>query len=1013
MEQPTNLRAQVSETLKQIQSTGAKPFPWTLVRDVWAFLVFLCALIVYVLTAQGSVPFWDCGEFISISTSLGVPHPPGAPLFAIWGRLFSLLPLGVEVARKINWMSSFFNALSIGVLFLILARIIGRWFGNVKNWSEALISCGGATAGALLAAFGTTFWNNGVEAEVYGFAMFISNLAIYMAILWSERHKDPRADRYLLLIAYLLYLGVAAHMTVLIMLPPLFLFFVIADREKRKNLIFWLNWFVLFLLATEFNIFVENMMSALVIFALASTMTGTRSGRAVFITIMVVWGLVQIYLLTRGTTLPGVIWAKYGLSGQAPNYMGALFQLIIITLSIFIAATKNLVREWRMGFFSLILATSAFSIHAYAIVRSRTNPYVDENDPETISAYRDYMDRKQYGQESLWTLMFRRKGSWTSQFGTHPRMGFWGFFRKQWANPTKIPLKYTLYGWLYFIFIVIGLSYAIYRNPRWGILLLLSTLIATIGLLLYLNFSDGTRGVHTEVRERDYFYTPGYMLLGALMGLGFAALSSIIYKGKKDLMSFLKTIGPWTMFTISAGSIIVGALVRQDTKYFVGAAIICAIVGFIFSAIKKVSEEKEPASSNRKIAVVLSMLFMLTPSIPLATYFWQNDRSKNRIPFDYAYNMLMSCDTNAVIFTNGDNDTFPLWAIQVSYGIRTDVRVVNLSLLNTSWYIKQIKHNMGVPVKFSDAEIDRLMPKYIGPGEYLRVQDIMVDHIIKNANLVIDRVDTIKTEDGQVKLDTVYRLDPPVFFAVTVDPKNKLDYDPYLRMEGLVYRVATRHAKPNESVNIEKMRKNLFEVYKYDGLNDTTFYKDENARKLIQNYTTGFITLAYAYQDLKDTARVLETINKMLTVMPYDWRGNAFAASFLSWMGRERTVDSLYNVAVANTGRWEYDPDEAKLYRLYAELYYRRGKKEKTISVLEEGLKQFPDDRELFRIYLSYLFYDRKDQKLVSAIEQWLHTHPDDYEIRQFYEGIKQGMLERMRQQESQMVDTAYERMQP
>jgi len=829
-------------------------------------------------------------------------------------------------------MSSFFNALAVLMIYLALARIINRWFGNIKNWTEAFIAIVGATTGALFAGLNTTFWNNGVEAEVYGVAMFFTTTIVYLAILWSERHKDPRTDRYIVMIAYLLYLGVGAHLTTLIMLPPVFLFFIIADKEKRKNPVFWLTWFVLFLLGTEFNIFVENFMTALVVFFLAAAITNSRGGRSVFLGITGLWALIQLGLIFKGATLPGIIFGKYGLSGTDPNKVGALFQFIILLTSFLTVMFKNYVVEWRKGFITILVAAIAFMlVPSYTLIRSRANPYIDENDPETISALQDYMDRKQYGQESLWVLMFRRKGSWASQFGTHRRMGFWGFFRDEWADPKDIPRKYTLNGWLYFILAYLGLAYAAYRNPRWGSLLFFATLISTIGLLVYLNFSDGTRGIHLEVRDRDYFYTPGFMFMGALMGLGLASILAFIYKGFREIVLFLKKIGPVMFLVIAFSSLIIMGLVRQDVPYFLGVAVATFIAGILCSFIKYEKKEKlTPTQSTVRNAIVfiLGIIFLLTPAITPATYWFENDRSRNYIPYDYAFNILDSVDKNGIIFTNGDNDTFPLWFLQAVPKIRTDVRIVNLSLLNTPWYIKQIKR-MGVPINMTDEQIDRLRP-HMDPttGKLVRVQDIMVEHIINNT--------PVRMEIDSITGDTNYILDPPVFFAVTVAPENKVGYDPYLIMEGLVYRVLT--TKDHPSVDIEKMRYNLLNRYKYRGLTDTTIYKDENARKLLQNYTTGFITLAYEYRRQGDTTNTLEIIDKMNELLPFEWRANSFSAEFNSWAGRWDKVDSLYQIALHHI-KWEHpmerNPDEAKLFQMYFQIYYRNGKYDKAKKALD------------------------------------------------------------------------------
>ncbi len=998
VEQAATLEQPISVPAKKAAAITVER--WSRIRNISAFIVFAIVLAVYMLTAQPTVPFWDCGEFIACSYTLGVPHPPGAPLFVLWGRLFSLLPLGVSIAHKINWMSSLFNALAIGVLFLILARIINRWFGQVKNTTELFIALIGAASGAFLAAFGTTYWNNGLEAEVYGFAMLATTLIVYLALLWSERRKDPKVDRYVMLIAYLLYLGIGAHLTVMIMLPPVFLYFIIADKTKRKSPIFWLTWMLLFLVATEFNLFVENMLAGLVIFALAAMLSSKPTNRSILMTILGIWGLAQVVLLFKGTTIPGLLLKDYGFSGSDPSTLSALTQLVIIAIAFVSVWKRNVPREWKVGFFTILLAIIAFSLNSYTIIRSKADPYVDENDPETLKAFRGYMDRSQYGQ-SMWVMLFHRKGSWASQFGTHERMGFWGFFRKQWANPEKIPYAFTLNGWLFFILGILGLGYAYYRNPKWGALLFFSTLIATIGLLVYLNFSDGTRGIHLEVRDRDYFYTPGFMFFGALMGLGFAALMTFIYRGAREVKAFLKRTGPLLFYTIAFGALVILFLVRQDHFYFLGAAALSIFLGMRCQKIKlEKGETKKANPSKSKLWIfVVAILSLLLPAISVATYWWQNDRSRNYIPYDYAYNILQSCDKNAILFTNGDNDTFPLWFLQAVEGIRTDVRIANLSLLNTNWYIKQLKNQMGVPIKLTDEQIDRLRPYPNPRGDgWIRVQDIMVRHIIENTPVKV-----VVDSSG----DTIRYLDPPVYFAVTVDPKNKAEFDKYLQMEGLVYRVTTeplgRRVEPN------KMRHLLFDVYRFRGLNDTTIYKDENSLKLTQNYITSFLMLAYEYQKRGDTAAALETVERMLKVLPYNWRSNAYAANIYGWAGKWDKVDSLFEEGCKwfEEGKVPPDPTNHYFIEVYRNTCFMHRKMDLLGKVVERGTKLFPDFRGIYEAAWWYYLNVEKDiDKLVKSIEEWLAHHPEDRQVQALLSQIRSGGIERriMRAPESTRV---------
>jgi drug/metabolite transporter (DMT)-like permease len=225
-------------------------------------------------------------------------------------------------------------------------------------------------------------------------------------------------------------LSIGVHLTTLIIIPALFIFYIIIDKEKRFSPLFWLTWFALFSVAISFNFFVYTMSITLVI-----TLVGA--------------------LITR---------------------------------------KKN----WVIAFLTLLVTTMAFTVNGYAMVRSRTNPAIDENNPETWAKFEDYIDRKQYGSESMWEKMFKRRAKAENQFGTHPRMGFWGFY---WVQYTEDP-KHTIYGFLPFIIAIWGMIVAMRKRFSWGSLLFMTAVVSTLGLIIYINFSDGTVSDHLEVRDR-------------------------------------------------------------------------------------------------------------------------------------------------------------------------------------------------------------------------------------------------------------------------------------------------------------------------------------------------------------------------------------------------------------------------------------------------------------------------------------------------------------------------------
>jgi len=905
---------------------------YRVMRRWYAAMVAFIAFIVYAQTANPSTPFWDCGEFIACSYSLSVPHPPGAPLFLLIGRLVSILPLnflapiwGLEelsVAHKLNLMSGFFNALAVATLFLIISKATEKLFLKANSASEYAIVFVSGLVGSLLAAFSSTFWGNSIEAEVYGPAMFISALAVYVAMVWYEKRDKPDSDRYLVFIAYILYLGIAIHLTTMIMLPPIFLFVVMTSVRKRKDPVFWFTWIVLFAVATTFSLFI-----GLSVVSLALLLVGL---------------LVASAMRHRNDNAE-------------------------------VAA-----RRFGLGFITLLVCLVAFGICSYTIIRSQLDPVIDENDPETIETFADYMDRKQYGQESMWEAMFNRKGKWINQIGVHPRMGFWGFFEQQWSSP-----KSSLRGMIPFFFALVGLFILFPKHKQFWLLLFLSLLISTLGLIIYINFSDGTQGVKLEVRDRDYFFTPGYMFMAMWIGIGLGAILGMFNK------------------------------LRHSAKL--------------------------PSS----LTLILCAILTLLPAIPLKANWFTKDYHKNYIPHDYAYNILNSCEPNSILFTNGDNDTFPLWFLQVVLGIRTDVCIANLSLLNTNWYIKQLKTrtyykytgtnssgatvsgemeaenelnlkrklgarnitltsaevirkinqfgNDFVNIQMTDEQIDGLRAYRTSDGTIVRVQDIMVKHLVDRSQVSV-KVDTV---DGVV--DTNYTFTPPIYFAVTVSPDNKLNYGDYLRMEGLAYRLTGK--KGERQVEPEIMRKYLFDTYSYRGLLDETIYKDENSEKLLQNYTTAFMTLALDLRARDRRNEAMEVMQGAIDMLPYDWRVAMFAGDIFADVNRWDKFDELFQISL------EKDSSNVRLIRLFADLCYQYGDTNRTLNIIKKGREKNPDDDVLFKSQLGYYYAYGMTDLFNEEISAWYEKHPDDPQIKAYFESIQKAQATR-----SQMVVTPSEK---
>jgi tetratricopeptide (TPR) repeat protein len=582
-------------------------------------------------------------------------------------------------------------------------------------------------------------------------------------------------------------------------------------------------------------------------------------------------------------------------------FLMALGIWLVVSLLMLIGSSQK--RLWVLPLWLVLAAMIAYSVQLFIPIRSSREPAIDENNPSDWTSVKAFLERKQYGSESMISRMFYRRATWGDQFGTKERMGFWGFFREQYMD-RKFFLPIFLVG-------LFGVWEQIRRRKREGVVLLFLLLACTVGLVLYMNFADGTKPdkltgemIPIEVRDRDYFWTPGFMLFAMAIGLGITGL--------------LANLGNWL--------------------------------------------EKARANLAKPLVGVLSIIILALPILPMERGFEShNNRSGNYLPWDYAYNLLNSCDKDAVLFTNGDNDTFPLWFLQNVEKIRQDVRVVNLSLINTQWYIKQMKHQWNVPINLSDKEIDRMSFVRTEDGKVLRIQDQMIDNIMEANNWKY-----------------------PIYFAVTVAGENRVykgkSMDDHLRMEGMAYRVVKEEGKL--LIDPKIMREKLFNVFRFRGVNDPSVHKDENDIRLLANYTSCFLGLADTLRRAKQYEEASQVAKRVSDLLPYDWRPYAYLLQLYAESGQPETeVQKIMQKAeeVAHTSKDLVEPDFIeKLYFNLGYTYKQRGETQKAIDSMKKILsinKNFSPALEA----LVSIYYTQKDKEnLTQLLENWIENNPGD-----------------------------------
>jgi uncharacterized membrane protein YhaH (DUF805 family) len=438
---------------------------------------------------------------------------------------------------------------------------------------------------------------------------------------------------------------------------------------------------------------------------------------------------------------------------------------------------------------------------------------------------------------------------------------------------------------------------------------------------------------------------------------------------------------------------------RERDYFYVGAFFVFAIwisVG-VYSLIELI-QNKVQRESVQKAAVfaTLTALIVLVPVKMLTANYFNHDRSRNYVAWDYSYNLLQTCAPNSILFTNGDNDTFPLWYLQDVEGVRRDVKIVNLSLLNTEWYIRQLKnndpYNVGtVRIRLSDEQIRNIrpsqwatrelsipLPKIQGtenvPADFIKEYSIRDSSVIKQGKLTwtmphtlnFGDVTGIRVQDIMVKeILEANNWQRPIYFAVTCSDDSKIGLQDYLRMEGMAFRlVPERRPTQSEFVEPNVLAAQLKENssfsrefkpgFKFRGLNDPTIFLDDNHRRMIQNYRNAFIRMTLYYLSQGNNELAIETLNEMENKMPVKLlpveMGLLFELSnlYMRAGAQEKYLMLSEEVERMALKKLEENPNDVQSfynpYRILLEIYENQNRNDKLYELWKKIEALFPND---------------------------------------------------------------------
>jgi hypothetical protein len=897
-------------------------------NNLVGWLVFAIAAVTYLLTLEPTASFWDCGEFIACSYKLLVPHPPGAPTFLLLGRLMSLLSFGdvTKVAVLVNALSGLSSAFTVLFLFWIITRLgrkllLARTELQVETpeptSGQTLLILGAGAVGALSFAFSDSFWFNAVEGEVYAMSALCTAAVVWIMLKWEEHAQEADSDKWLILIAYVIGLSIGVHLLNLLTLPALA--FIYYYRRAAKP-----------------------------------TMVG---GIVTLVVSLIIVGSVLVGIIPGLPTLAGSFEVFFVNSIGLPFDSGLIIFLLLFAGLIYLGFRlsyrfrSQLLNTSMLCFVFILIGYSSYLI---VPIRSSFHPTINENDPEDVLSFVSYLKREQYGSRPLLygpqfnaqpdhyeegAPRYVRKGDHYEE--ALPRAQEPGYADadkmllpriysyepahiqeyKKWIPDLQEGVKPTMGQNLGFLF-KYQMGHMFWRYFGWNYIGRESD-IQQAGVVT--PFSPGANSLPPRIGQsfahNNFFAIP--LILG-LIGLFFQ-----VYRRGHDAL----IVGLLFLFTGLAIIVYLNQppLEPRERDYtFTGATFAFAIwIGLGVLGIAELLRSAVKADGVR--ATVAILLGVLAPTILAAQGWDDHDRSGRYNSVDSAKNLLNSCAPNAILFTNGDNDTFPLWYAQEVEGVRTDVRVAVLSYLNTDWYIQQMKRRAykseGLPISMSEASYSQgnndilyynpnaavkelnlrefiglvgqnspLLSQTYGEGGpevttyptsqfFLPVDTAAVKALgiipKDRTNQLVDRLDWSMGKRAMEKKNLVI-LDMiatnnwkrPIYFSSTVAPSDYMNLQPYFQLEGMAYRLlplkpADYNPRADEGY-VEKpiCYEELMHTFSYRGLNKANIFYDENNLRFPANYRDKFARLANAYIASGDLAKAKEVANKCLDVMP-------------------------------------------------------------------------------------------------------------------------------------------------
>ena len=694
---------------------------------ICAAAAFVVSAVTYLLTIEPTASFWDCGEFIASSYKLEVGHPPGNPVFQLIARIFTLFGDNMHAAVLVNAMSAICSALTIFFLYLTIVFFVRRL---VKSDNIVAI-CGSGLVGALVYCFSDTFWFSAVEGEVYAMSSLFTAAVFWAMTKWYEQADRPHANRWIVLISFLMGLSIGVHLLNLLAIPALVFLYYYRQREDRGY---------------SFKEYVKIFLIGVLILAVI-----------LFLIIPFLPKLAAYCDLFFVNVL------------HLPYNSGAAFFLIAVLALCFWGIFRTLAKGKVFLNTALLCLTTiiiGFSIFSIDIIRSAAKTPTNEYQPDNAFTLVRYLSREQYGSTPLvygqyYDAPYEAKATkyWAPLDGKYkhvagpPQADYRSegkmLFPRMWSNSPdgryeKFYENYTngkghyvkdaqhrkpTMGANLAYFFDYQINWMYWRYFMWNFVGRQNDICSTTpGELFYGNWESGIKFLD-ELRLLDQSSAPEslkgnkgknhYFFLPLILGL-----LGLFFQFAKDKR------GCWLVFLMffMTGIAIVIYLnqppyqVRERDYAYAGSFYFFSVwAGLAVAAISEWISDALNGKHSKAVAVAVSVLCLGVPALMAQQNWDDHDRSNRRTAVEMAYNYLNSVDENGILVTHGDNDTFPLWYAQEVENIRTDVRICNTSLLGTDWYIDQMTYpcNESAPLDLSLSHDQYLY----GFNEYVLVSD--------------------------------------------------------------------------------------------------------------------------------------------------------------------------------------------------------------------------------------------------------------------------------------------------